>query len=220
MVHIVRLLAARKAGPPKPPLALPVHMLPSTARSVNATPSTVVSQPRCIERLIVDPIEDAINELDDIKRMDSRSLDGVGIIQVEFEWDQDADEKYDEVVREVNRIRADLTERLPIADAEYGGFVCAGTFTHGHVGPVCFPELLRITRPGAVFACGAIGPVLDGAGFGSALARLTAAGRITPIVWVLLVDRLRAPEWGTYCSASTASITSDTRISAGGFARR
>ena len=38
------------------------------------------ADPADIERLIVDPIEDAINELDDIKRMDSRSLDGVGII--------------------------------------------------------------------------------------------------------------------------------------------
>jgi len=66
------------------------------------------ADPADIERLIVDPIEDAISELDDIKRMDSRSLDGVGVIQVEFHWDQDPDEKYDEVVREVNRIRADL----------------------------------------------------------------------------------------------------------------
>ncbi|HET7203004.1 MAG TPA: efflux RND transporter permease subunit [Steroidobacteraceae bacterium] len=74
------------------------------------------ADPADIERLIVDPIEDAISELDDIKRMDSRSLDGVGIIQVEFEWDQDPDEKYDEVVREVNRIRPDLPP--DVADLE------------------------------------------------------------------------------------------------------
>ena len=37
------------------------------------------ADPVDIERLVVDPIEDALNELDDIKRMDSRSLDGVGI---------------------------------------------------------------------------------------------------------------------------------------------
>ena len=66
------------------------------------------ADPADIERLIVDPIEDALSELDHIKRMDSRSLDGVGIIQVEFSWDQDPDEKYDEVVREVNRVRPDL----------------------------------------------------------------------------------------------------------------
>jgi multidrug efflux pump subunit AcrB len=70
------------------------------------------ADPADIERLIVDPIEDAISELDDIKRMDSRSLDGVGIIQIEFEWDQDADEKYDEVVREVNRVRPDLPAEI------------------------------------------------------------------------------------------------------------
>src|SRR5512137_1358165 len=70
------------------------------------------ADPADIERLIVDPLEDAISELDDIKRMDSRSLDGVGIIQVEFQWDQDPDEKYDEVVREVNRVRGELPADL------------------------------------------------------------------------------------------------------------
>jgi SAM-dependent methyltransferase len=77
----------------------------------------------------------------------------------------------------------DLTATLDIPDGSYDAIVSCGTFTHGHVGPECFPELLRITRPGAVFACGNIGPVLDGAGFGSALARLVALGRITPIAW-------------------------------------
>lgn len=66
------------------------------------------ADPVDIERLVVDPIEDAINELDDIKKMESRSMDGVGVVQVEFQWSTDPDEKYDEVVREVNRIRAQL----------------------------------------------------------------------------------------------------------------
>lgn len=77
----------------------------------------------------------------------------------------------------------DLTAMLPIPDQSYDAVISCGTFTHGHVGPECFPELLRITRPGAVFACGTIGPVLDGAGFGSALARLVALGKITPVAW-------------------------------------
>ncbi len=77
----------------------------------------------------------------------------------------------------------DLTKALDIPDASYDAVISCGTFTHGHVGPECLPELLRITRPGAVFACGTIGPVLDGAGFGSALARLVAHGKITPIAW-------------------------------------
>lgn len=78
-------------------------------------------------------------------------------------------------------IEADLTRPLDIADAQYGAVISCGTFTHGHVGPECLPELLRVTRPGALFVCGTIPAVLDGAGFGSALAGLVAARRIEPV---------------------------------------
>ncbi len=78
-------------------------------------------------------------------------------------------------------INADLTQPLDLPAGTYGGVICCGTFTHGHVGPECLPELLRITRAGALFVCGTIAPVLDGLGFGSALASLVAAGRITPV---------------------------------------
>jgi multidrug efflux pump subunit AcrB len=70
------------------------------------------ADPKDIEQLVVDPIEDAINELDDIKRIDSKSLDGVGVVQIEFHWDQDPDDKYDEVIRELNRIRGELPADL------------------------------------------------------------------------------------------------------------
>jgi predicted TPR repeat methyltransferase len=79
------------------------------------------------------------------------------------------------------RIRADLTRPLDIPDAEYAGFVSAGTFTHGHVGPVCLPELMRIARPGAAFALSINAHVFDSAGFGSAFAGLVADGFIEPI---------------------------------------
>lgn len=78
-------------------------------------------------------------------------------------------------------IEADATAPLPFEDGAYGGVVSCGTFTHGHVGPGCLPELLRVTRPGGLFACGTIAAVLDGAGFGSALARLVAQGAIEPV---------------------------------------
>jgi SAM-dependent methyltransferase len=79
------------------------------------------------------------------------------------------------------RIVADLTRPLAIPDAAYGGFVSAGTFTHGHLGPEVLGELLRIARPGALFCLGINLQVFDGAGFGSAFARLVAAGRISPL---------------------------------------
>lgn len=78
-------------------------------------------------------------------------------------------------------ILGDLTRPLAIQSGVYGGVISSGTFTHGHVGPEALPELLRITRPGALFVTGIIAPVYDEAGFGSALAGLVARGAITPV---------------------------------------
>lgn len=80
-----------------------------------------------------------------------------------------------------NRILGDLTQPLDLVDESYGGVISCGTFTHGHVGPECLPELLRVTRPGALFVCGTIPPVYDQMRFGSALARLVAHHRIAPV---------------------------------------
>ncbi|MEL6643737.1 MAG: methyltransferase domain-containing protein [Pseudomonadota bacterium] len=83
-----------------------------------------------------------------------------------------------------HRIVGDLTKPIALEDDLYGGVISCGTFTHGHVGPECLPELLRITQPGALFVCGTIPKVFDGLGFGSALAGLVATGRITPVRFV------------------------------------
>lgn len=80
-----------------------------------------------------------------------------------------------------NYIEADLTQTLPLEDDSYGAVISCGTFTHGHVGPECLTELLRVTRPGSLFVCGTIPPVFDGAKFGSALAILMADGLIDPV---------------------------------------
>lgn len=80
-----------------------------------------------------------------------------------------------------NRIVADLTKPLEIADGIYGGLVSSGTFTHGHVGPGALDELLRVARTGALFCLGINLAIFDSAGFGSAFARLVADARITPV---------------------------------------
>lgn len=78
-------------------------------------------------------------------------------------------------------IEADLTKVLPMPDEAYGGALSAGTFTHGHVGPGCLPELLRVVRPGGLFVCSVVPAVFDGMRFGSTLAQLQAAGRISAL---------------------------------------
>ncbi|MGA0841108.1 MAG: efflux RND transporter permease subunit, partial [Pseudomonadales bacterium] len=66
------------------------------------------ADPADVERLAIDPLEDVIAELEDVGELRSTSENGLGIIEVEFEWDVDPDDKYDEVVREVNALRGEL----------------------------------------------------------------------------------------------------------------
>ncbi len=70
------------------------------------------ADPLDIERLVVDPIEDALAELDDIKEIRSTSRNGSGVIQLEFDWDTDPEAKHDEVVREINGLRGSLPEGI------------------------------------------------------------------------------------------------------------
>ncbi len=70
------------------------------------------ADPYDVERLVVDPIEDAIAELDEVKTILSSSEDGLAVLSVEFEWSVDADAKFDEVVREVSALRPRLPKEV------------------------------------------------------------------------------------------------------------
>jgi multidrug efflux pump subunit AcrB len=70
------------------------------------------AEPRDVERLVVKPIEDRISELDDVKKIESFSNDGLATLLVEFYATVDAEEKYDEVVREVNALRPTMPSEL------------------------------------------------------------------------------------------------------------
>ncbi len=66
------------------------------------------ADPGEMETLVTDPIEDAINGIDDLKQLRSISVDGFSVVTVEFDWSTDPEEKYDELIREVNAIRPRL----------------------------------------------------------------------------------------------------------------
>ncbi|MBN1561577.1 efflux RND transporter permease subunit, partial [candidate division KSB1 bacterium] len=68
--------------------------------------------PRDVEELIVDPLEEAINEIEDIQRMNGTADDGIGIVSVEFTSGSDPDEKYSDFVQKVNRVRNKLPEDI------------------------------------------------------------------------------------------------------------
>lgn len=70
------------------------------------------ANPKDIERQVVDPIEEAINELDDLKEVQTTIRDGVAILQIEFEFGVDTDDKYDEVQRQINGVEGELPPGL------------------------------------------------------------------------------------------------------------
>ena len=101
----------------------------------------------------------------------------------------------------------DLNEGLEMGEACYDMLVSTGTFTHGHVGAGCLPELLALLEPGGNLICTVHRDVWDDGGFGIGLQALTEtkvaevrsreAGRLfaddsEPTGWYLVVEKLSA----------------------------
>ena len=74
---------------------------------------------------------------------------------------------------------ADLMAKIPVSDATYAGFISAGVFTEGHVGPGALDELIRIAAPGALFVLGVNERVFERLGFPAAFERFAAEGLTT-----------------------------------------
>ena len=68
------------------------------------------ASPKDLEQLVAFPVEEAINELDDILEVKTELKDGLSVTSVEFTFNTDAKEKYDELVSQINSIRSDLPE--------------------------------------------------------------------------------------------------------------
>ncbi len=74
------------------------------------------ADPLDMEKLVADPLEDALDSLDNVDKIVSTSSDGLTLVTVFFGWDSDPDRKYDEVVREVNAVRPTLPEGIARVD--------------------------------------------------------------------------------------------------------
>ncbi|MBC8082542.1 MAG: efflux RND transporter permease subunit [Hymenobacter sp.] len=66
------------------------------------------ASPADIEDQVVQPIEKRVNELDNVKKINSTSADGLAIITVEYDFSVRPDDKYQEMVREMNAVRPEL----------------------------------------------------------------------------------------------------------------
>ncbi len=65
-----------------------------------------------MERLVVKKVEERLDALDKIDHMQSQIVDGLSTTFIQFEASEDPDERYDEVLREVNALRPELPADL------------------------------------------------------------------------------------------------------------
>jgi multidrug efflux pump subunit AcrB len=66
------------------------------------------ASPEDMEELVVNPLEEVIYGLENIKKIKTEIKDGVAVLFVEYNYNEDVNEKYQELVREVNTLRPDL----------------------------------------------------------------------------------------------------------------
>ena len=74
------------------------------------------ANPIDVEKLVIKPIEDELNELEDIKEITSTARTGFGIVEIEFLSGSDGDEKYSDVIQKVNNIRNNLPDEILTVD--------------------------------------------------------------------------------------------------------
>lgn len=70
------------------------------------------TSPEDMEELIVDPIEEKMSSISEVKRISSFVNDGIASILVEFEHDTDENEKSNELLRELNALKPQLPENI------------------------------------------------------------------------------------------------------------
>jgi multidrug efflux pump subunit AcrB len=74
------------------------------------------TNPKDMEKLIIDPIEEEIYQLGDIKKLNSTIREGLAVVYIEFNYGVDIERKYNDVTREINKIRPDLPEGIVLLD--------------------------------------------------------------------------------------------------------
>jgi multidrug efflux pump subunit AcrB len=76
------------------------------------------TSPADMEELVADPIEDALYNLENIKQIETSCSDGMMFMQLEFTYGVNVDDKNNDVVREVNKIRPELPSGIVLLEVE------------------------------------------------------------------------------------------------------
>jgi multidrug efflux pump subunit AcrB len=70
------------------------------------------TSPKDMEELVTNPIEQKVSSLEDIKHVRTSIRDGLGVVYVAYQHGVNVDEKYQEIIREVNNMRDELPQDI------------------------------------------------------------------------------------------------------------
>lgn len=70
------------------------------------------TNPKDMEKLVADPIEEELYQLTDIKKINTTIKDGLIVMLVEFMYGVDVDSKNNDVIREINKLRPELPDGI------------------------------------------------------------------------------------------------------------
>jgi len=101
------------------------------------------ADPADMEKLVADPIEDALNHIDDVKNIWSDSENGLAVVRVEFDWSKDPEKKYDEALREINAVRSSLPADLRSLEVTKASPGLVNILQMALVGPNGSPRAMR-----------------------------------------------------------------------------
>lgn len=77
------------------------------------------TSPEDMEELIVDPLEEELDQIDEIVKIETEIEEGVVVISLEGEFGIDVDEKLDEIVREVKSVEPSLPDLFSLEVSKY-----------------------------------------------------------------------------------------------------
>ena len=70
------------------------------------------TSPSDLEELVVDPIEEKLNEIDDIDELKTTIQDGFAFISIEADFSVDIDDKFDEIQAALNAVESELPDEI------------------------------------------------------------------------------------------------------------
>lgn len=76
------------------------------------------ASPEDMEDLIVDPIEEVVDEIDNITEIKTEMANSLAVLQIEAEFGIDYDEVYDDIVAEIDKLRPQLPSGIIQLDVE------------------------------------------------------------------------------------------------------